>query len=152
MNFLDQLLLPSTFYGRDMWGMYFFIFASCEPLKVNDPIWPLGDLWSHFCCGHMGDSTQVSLCLSLVEIHQSKWIQWLFFKTLTTIPETTACTYYVLHTEKVITQSIFLTKFRWDKYYVQNEQSNCLFFWTKFRQDKKSRPTSLVHKAGRNGF
>ena len=32
-NLLDQLLLPYKFYGRDMYGMYFFIFASCEPLS-----------------------------------------------------------------------------------------------------------------------
>ena len=30
-NFLDQLLLPYKFHGSDMWGIYFFIFASCEP-------------------------------------------------------------------------------------------------------------------------
>ena len=32
-NFLDQLLLPYTFHDRDMSGILFFIFASCEPLK-----------------------------------------------------------------------------------------------------------------------
>ena len=32
-NFLDQLILPYEFYGRGMLGIYFFIFASCEPLK-----------------------------------------------------------------------------------------------------------------------
>ena len=31
-TFLDQLLLPYKFYGRDMSGIYFFIFASCELL------------------------------------------------------------------------------------------------------------------------
>ena len=31
-NFLDQLLLPYKIYGRDMLGIYFFIFASCELL------------------------------------------------------------------------------------------------------------------------
>ena len=31
-NFLDQLLLPYKFYGRGMWGILFFIFAS-EPLS-----------------------------------------------------------------------------------------------------------------------
>ena len=30
-NFLDQLLLPYKFYGRDMKVIYFFIYASCEP-------------------------------------------------------------------------------------------------------------------------
>ena len=32
-NFLDQLLHPYKFYGRDMPGILFFIFASCEPLN-----------------------------------------------------------------------------------------------------------------------
>ena len=31
-NFLDQLFLPYKFHGRDMSGITFFIFASCEPL------------------------------------------------------------------------------------------------------------------------
>ena len=31
--FLDQLLHPYKFYGRDMAGILFFIFASCESLK-----------------------------------------------------------------------------------------------------------------------
>ena len=29
---MDQLLLPYKFYGRDMYGICFIIFASCEPL------------------------------------------------------------------------------------------------------------------------
>ena len=32
-NFVDQLLLPHKCYGRDMQGMHFFIFATCEPLS-----------------------------------------------------------------------------------------------------------------------
>ena len=32
-NFLDQLLLPYNFYGRDVSGIFFSIFASCEPLS-----------------------------------------------------------------------------------------------------------------------
>ena len=31
---LVQLLLPYKFHGSDMLGIYFFIFASCELLKV----------------------------------------------------------------------------------------------------------------------
>ena len=31
-NFLDQLLHAYKFHGRDMSGVLFFIFASCEPL------------------------------------------------------------------------------------------------------------------------
>ena len=31
-NFLDQLLHPYKFHGRDMSGILFFIFASCHPL------------------------------------------------------------------------------------------------------------------------
>ena len=33
-NFLDQLLHPYKFYGRDMSGILFFIFASCHPLRL----------------------------------------------------------------------------------------------------------------------
>ena len=32
-NFLDQLIHPYKFNGRDMSGILFFIFASCEPLS-----------------------------------------------------------------------------------------------------------------------
>ena len=38
-NFLDQLLHPYKFYGRDMSGILFFIFASCHPLN-NITIYP----------------------------------------------------------------------------------------------------------------
>ena len=31
--FRPTVLLPYKFYGRDMLGIYFFILASCEPLK-----------------------------------------------------------------------------------------------------------------------
>ena len=31
-NFLEKLLHPYKFYGRDMSGILFFISASCEPL------------------------------------------------------------------------------------------------------------------------
>ena len=34
-NFLDQLLLPYKFHGSDMWGMYFFIFASLWAVNVS---------------------------------------------------------------------------------------------------------------------
>ena len=34
VTFLDQLLHPYKFYGRDMPGILFFIFTSCEPLIV----------------------------------------------------------------------------------------------------------------------
>ena len=33
VTFLGQLLHPYKFYGRDMSGILFFIFASCEPLS-----------------------------------------------------------------------------------------------------------------------
>ena len=32
-NFLDQLIHPYKFYGKDMLGILFFIFAGCEPLN-----------------------------------------------------------------------------------------------------------------------
>ena len=41
--------------------------------------WLLDDLWPQVCWGHMCDSTQGSLCLSPMAIHQSMWIQGLFF-------------------------------------------------------------------------
>ena len=44
--------------------------------------WPLDDLWPHICWGHMCDSTQGSLCLSPMKIHQSMWIQWPFLQKL----------------------------------------------------------------------
>ena len=50
--------------------------------KVNNPKWPLDDLWPHICWCFMCDSTQGSLCPSPMVIHQSMWIQWLFFKNL----------------------------------------------------------------------
>ena len=37
--------------------------------------WPLDDLWPHICWGHMCDSTQGSLCLSPMGIHQCMWIE-----------------------------------------------------------------------------
>ena len=42
--------------------------------------WPLNDLWPQGCWGHMCDSTQGSLCPSLMKIHQSVWIQWPFLQ------------------------------------------------------------------------
>ena len=38
-NFLDQLLHPYIFHVRDMSGILFFIFASCEPLTTYPPIY-----------------------------------------------------------------------------------------------------------------
>ena len=35
-NFLDQLLLPYKFYDRGMWGILFFIFATCERLSKTE--------------------------------------------------------------------------------------------------------------------
>ena len=35
-TFLDQLLHPYKFYGRDMSGILFLISASCEPLNQQD--------------------------------------------------------------------------------------------------------------------
>ena len=42
-TFLDQPLLPYKFHGSDMPGMYFFIFANCEPLimLIVGPTYPL---------------------------------------------------------------------------------------------------------------
>ena len=37
-NFFYQLLHPYKFHGRDMSGILFFIFASCEPLSVKEQL------------------------------------------------------------------------------------------------------------------
>ena len=50
---------------------------------VNNPNWPLDDLWPRQCWCHMCDSTQWSLCPTPILIHQSMWKQWLFPKNLT---------------------------------------------------------------------
>ena len=66
--------------------------------------WPLHDLWSHVCWGHMCDSTQGSLCPSPMTIHQCMRIQWSILQITT----------HILHT------NIHTT------YYVQNEWSHSL--------------------------
>ena len=58
----------------------FAITYFCKHCNIRfDPI-PVkvicANLWPHFCWGHMCDSTQVSLCPSPMQIHQSMWIQW----------------------------------------------------------------------------
>ena len=63
--------------------------------------WPLDDLWTHVCWGHMGDSTQGSLCPSPMGIHQCMWIQWSILQND-----------HILHTHTT--------------YYVQNEWSHSL--------------------------
>ena len=42
--------------------------------------WPLDDLWTHICWGLKCNSTQGSLCLNPMKIHQSMWIQWPFLQ------------------------------------------------------------------------
>ena len=44
-NFLDQLLHPYKFHGRDMLEILFFIFASCEPFKLQFSL--VYKLWGH---------------------------------------------------------------------------------------------------------
>ena len=63
-NFLDQLLLPYKFHGRDMWGMYFFIFASCEPLII---------LFSRKMPTH--DDVMVLVWISAAVA--TKWMNWI---------------------------------------------------------------------------
>ena len=70
--------------------------------------WPLDDLWSHICWGHMCDSTQGSLCPSLMGIHQCMWIQWSILQITTYI--------HILHTTYILCT-----------YYVQNQWSHSLF-------------------------
>ena len=59
---------------KSMWIQWLF-FEKLEP-KGH---WPLDDLWSQVCWGHMCDSTQGSLFPSPMKMHQSMWIQWHFF-------------------------------------------------------------------------
>ena len=65
--------------------------------------WPLDDLWSHICWGHMCDCAQGSLCPRPMGIHQCMWIQ---LSILQKLPHTyihILHTYYILRTESVIT-------------------------------------------------
>ena len=55
-------------------------FFCSKPLSKGH--WLLDDLWPQVCWGHMCDSTQGSLCPSLMKIHQSVWTQWPFFQKL----------------------------------------------------------------------
>ena len=40
-TFLDQLLYPYKFHGRDMSGILFFIFASCESLSHSEALYKI---------------------------------------------------------------------------------------------------------------
>ena len=51
------------------------LFFSKIDQKVNDPKWPWGDHWPHFCCGHPCDYPRI-ICPNCMEIHQSMWIPW----------------------------------------------------------------------------
>ena len=65
-NFLDQLLHPYKFHGRDMSGILFFIFASCEPLKCN-----LNKLW-HKLYGFFNSNQSISdrkLCFNTIVLN-----------------------------------------------------------------------------------
>ena len=53
----------------------FFFFKNRPKQKVNDPKWPWGDHWPHFCCGHPCDYPRI-ICPNSMEIHQSMWIPW----------------------------------------------------------------------------
>ena len=119
--------------------------------KVNNPKWPLDDLWPHICWCLMCDSTQGSLCPTPMVIHQIMWIQWLFFKNLTKKSMTprrplTPC---VLRSHVWFYPRIIVFKSHWNTsmyvdtvinsakyhihttyewtYYVQNEWSHSLF-------------------------
>ena len=73
--------------------------------------WPLDDLWPHVCWGHMCDSTQGSLCLSPMTIHQCMWIQWSILQITT---------YIHVHTYTYIHILVLRT------YYILNEWSHSL--------------------------
>ena len=50
-------------------------FLNHEPHLIPRSLgqWPLDYLWTHFCWGQVCDFTQVSLCLSSMQIRQSMW-------------------------------------------------------------------------------
>ena len=76
--------------------------------------WPLDDLWTHICWGHMCDSTQGSLCPSPMGIHQCMWTQWSILQKL---PHTYI---HILHTSIHILHTH-------TTYYIQNQWSHSLF-------------------------
>ena len=82
--------------------------------------WPLDDLWPNICWGHMGDSSQGSLCPSSMGIHQCMWIQWSILQKL---PHTYI---HILHTH---------TTYRISDHIVS--------FWTTFRRDNKNK--NILH-------
>ena len=83
--------------------------------------WPLDDLWSHVCWGHMCDSTRGSLCPSPMTIHQCMWIQWSILQITTYIHFAN----YHIHTH---TTYILRTYYRMSDHIVS--------YWTQFRRDK----------------
>ena len=66
---------------QSMWIQWPF-FSKKKKKNWTKGHWPLDDLWHQVCWGHMCDSTQGSLCPSLIKVHQSMWIQWPFFQKL----------------------------------------------------------------------
>ena len=67
---------------QSMWIQWPFFAKKKKKKPWTKGHWPLDDLWPHICWGHMCDSTQGSLCLSPMKIHQSMWIQWPFLQKL----------------------------------------------------------------------
>ena len=100
--------------------------------KINQKgQWPQDDLWLHFCWGHMCDSTQGLLYPSSMKIHQSMWIQWLFFKNLVTKGQ----------------RKLFLSNTHMGHtYYVQNEWSHSLLL-NKVQARQKAEKYVWVHNA-----
>ena len=84
--------------------------------------WPLDDLWPHICWGHTCDSSQGSLCPSLMGIHQRMWIQWSILQNFNQ-------DYHILHTT----------------YYVQNEWSHSLLL-NKVQATQKGKFMKGQHK------
>ena len=64
-NFLDELLHPHKFYGRDMSGILFFIFASCELLKNHLSVFQK--------LRHSDTCNKVKSCTKYDRPDQSQW-------------------------------------------------------------------------------
>ena len=76
----QESLCPSPMkIHQSMWIQWDTVTFFAKNLKGH---WPLDDLWPNICWGHMCDSTEGSLHLSPMKIHQSMWIQWPFLQKL----------------------------------------------------------------------
>ena len=101
--------IPKDHCVRVPWK-YIKVCGYSEPfcLNLNQRSLTLDDLWLHICWGHMCDSTQGSLCLSPMGIHQCMWIQWSILQITTYILHTTYTHTNIHTTYRISDRSLFL--------------------------------------------